>query len=916
MALASGTRLGSYEILSAIGRGGMGEVYRALDPKLKRHVAIKVLPETYSRDAERIARFRREAQLLAALNHQNIAAIYGLEEAGDTMALVMEEVVEGGTLTGPLSIETALNYARQIADALEAAHEKGIIHRDLKPANIKVTPAGVVKVLDFGLATIVQPGDDANGQADPQNSPTLTRTLGTQAGQIMGTAAYMSPEQAAGKPVDKRSDIWSFGVVLFEMLTGTRLFEGGETISHTLADVLRAPIDFSKLPTSTPSAIRDLLRRCLDRDVKNRLRDIGEARVAIDNERTAPEPVATVGKVPPPRSLSMVVVPLLAAIIAAVTGFGWWRATRPIYQPLMRFADGVGADINTGSSNGPAVAISRDGERLAFISVTSDGKSHLSVRSVGSAKSTVLTGAEADGVSPVAPFFSPDGGQIGFFAGSRLKTISVEGGAAITLCDVGSESPRGASWGEDGYILFATQRTPLMRVSQLGGTAAPATELNKQEGEVTNRFGQLLPGAKALLFTASKDNNAWENATIQVQTIADRKRKTLVNGGYFGRYFAAPGRRGYLLYVHEGTVFAAAMDLNQMDIGPATPILEDVSGREQNGFPQLDVSSSGTLIYVAGSSRTDARSIASVDRSGNVLVLPAPPAQYEGIIRPSPDGTRIAVRVTEGSMTNLSVYELGTNRTTPLTFLKGSVGNNVTWTPDGKHLVFLVPSDLLSGPGVYWIRADGAGEPQRLLDQPYITSSFSPDGKILALFAVPGSSVAENGIWTVSLDLTDREHPKAGKPEVFLTSKSILAVPSFSPDGRWLAYVSSEMQPPQVFVRPFSTTGAAGGQWRISNGSANIGITWNRNANEVFYVGNDGRPYVVSHEVNGDSFIAKPPHLWSQARLDNAAPTAIMPDGKQSIIVLSSSDAASMRQTHVQFLINFADELQRRTVGK
>jgi serine/threonine-protein kinase len=703
----------------------MGEVYRALDPKLKRHVAIKVLPETFSRDADRIARFRREAQLLAALNHPNIAAIYGLEEAGDTTALVMEEVVQGDTLSGPLAVETALNYAKQIAEALEAAHEKGIVHRDLKPANIKVTPAGVVKVLDFGLATIIQPGNESANSEDPQNSPTLTRTLGTQSGVIMGTAAYMSPEQAAGKPVDKRADIWSFGVVLFEMLTGRQLFDGGETISHTLADVLRAPIDFSRLPSATPPAIRDLLRRCLDRDVKNRLRDIGEARIAVEN---AGKPVEQLLSEPAARqSRSTLWIALAAILVAGFAGAGWWRASRPGERPpLMRFADDVGDEINTDSSIGPAIAISPDGLRLAFISRTNDGKSHLSVRSIGGSQSTVLAGADGEG-GPFAPFFSPNGRSIGFFTNTKLRTISVEGGAAATVCDLGA-APRGGFWGDDGSILFATQRTPVMRVPALGGTPTPATELDSKQGEATNRFGQLLPGRKAILFSASKDNNVWENATIQVQTLADGKRKTLITDGHFGRYLAAGPGNGHLLYVRNGTIFAAPMDLNRLELtGPSMPILEDVATRGQNGFSQFDVSASGTMVYVAGSNRREARSLAFVDASGKVQLLPAPPAAYRGVAEPSPDGTRILIGIEEGPSLNLSVYELATNRTTRLTFLKGApagAANRGIWTPDGKHIVFSIVAHELAGPGVYWTRADGAGEPHRLLENVYQPGSF------------------------------------------------------------------------------------------------------------------------------------------------------------------------------------------------
>jgi serine/threonine-protein kinase len=411
MMLTAGTRVGPYEVTSPLGEGGMGVVYRAHDTKLRRDVALKLLPDHFADNPDRLSWFQREAQVLAALNHPNIAQIYGLEESNNTKCIVME-FVEGETLAerlrrGPIPVRDALQIAAQIASALEAAHEKTIIHRDLKPANIKLTPDGNVKLLDFGLAKVF----DNTARQDPANYPTLSVTP-TNAGAIVGTPAYMSPEQAAGKPFDKRSDIWSYGVVLFEMMTGERLFGGGETLSHTLADVLRAPIDFTRLPTDTPAAIRDLLRRCLDRDVKNRLRDIGEARIAIENAERTPEAPMTAA----PSYFSS--VPWIVAttgliIVAVISIFSWWRATRPVEHPLMRLMHDVGTQVFLNSGIGPAIAISPDGLRLAYISESSDGQTQLSLRSLGSSKSIVLVGADGDPVS--APFFSADGQWVAFF---------------------------------------------------------------------------------------------------------------------------------------------------------------------------------------------------------------------------------------------------------------------------------------------------------------------------------------------------------------------------------------------------------------------------------------------------------------------------------------------------------------------
>ncbi len=891
--------------MDLLGSGGMGEVYRARDLKLKREVAMKVLTEPFACDVERLARFRREAQVLAALNHPNIAAIYGLEESGQTTALVME-IVESPDLAGPLELDTALDYARQIAEALEAAHEKGIVHRDLKPSNIKITSAGVVKVLDFGLATFVQSGETENA-ADPRTSPTLTQTIGTQPGVILGTAAYMSPEQAAGKPVDKRSDIWSFGAVLFEMLTGERLFPAGESVSHLLADVLRAPIDLTRLPAPVPAEVRQLLQRCLERNVKNRLRDIGEARIAIERARKAPPDSLAPVSAKSSNSKLWIAVAAVALAVSGIAGLGWWRASTASDRPLLRFTDDAGQEIVTTNSNGPSVAISPDGLRVVYVVKISGGKTGLFLRPLNAAKGTALTGTDG----AVSPFFSPDGHWIGFFSESKLKKISIEGGAAITLCDVGGTgNPRGGYWGEDENILFSTQRSPVMRVSSSGGTPTAATEL--ANGEVTNRFAQLLPGGDAFLFTASVDNNVWEDATIYVQSVQTKTRKKLLTGGYYGRYLPAGKGKGYLLYVHEGVLFAAPMDLKRLELtGAGIPIVEDASGLVQNGFGQWGVSSSGSILYVPGASQILQTPLALVDLAGKVQVLPAPAARYEGPARPSPDGKRILVRVTESGGMNMSTYELESQRLTRLTFLKRTLINQGIWTPDGKHIVFPIVSNDVLGPGIYWIRADGAGEPQRLTNLHAFPYSFSPDGKRLAFFMNPGTGSSESAIWTMTLNLDDPENPKPGMPELFLKSANPLTNPSFSPDGRWIAYISAEAQPAQLFVRAFKPNSAgAGGQWQISNNGANAPF-WSATSNELLYTLGGTGIQAVSYSTTADTFVAGPAHTVLENLPSLNGPPASMPDAKHFAVVLSGPQTAS-RETHVTFLLNFSAELDRR----
>ncbi len=575
MRLSVGDKLGPYEILAPLGAGGMGEVYRAKDTRLKREVAVKVLPEAFARDSGRMARLQREAEVLAALNHPNTAQIYGAEEG----ALVME-LVEGPTLgdlirQGAIPLEQTLEIARQIAEALEAAHEKGIIHRDLKPANIKIKPDGTVKVLDFGLATILQP--TVTGATDPADSPTLTIGA-TQVGAIIGTAAYMSPEQAVGKPVDRRADIWSFGVVLFEMLTGQRLFTG-ETASHILAGVINGDIEFGKLPSATPAAIRHLLKRCLDRDVKMRLQAIGEARVAIANAGNGAE---LAGAAPLQSRFGIVgwIAVAVLAVGAAVAGWGWWHASRPSEKPLVRLDVDLGPEISLPSpENNPmsSVAVSPDGMRLAYLAGSSAGPPRLFTRRLDQSKAVELPGTNG----AIGPVFSPDGQWIGFSAGGKYNKISVQGGAVVPLADMPFA---GAGWSEDGSIVTAAA-TGLIRIPSGGGAPTKVTEL--ANGEVAAAFPQVLPGGKAVLFVSYATLSA-DRASVEVVTLADGHRKTLVPGGTSARYLPTANRSGHLVYTNKETLFAVPFDLDRLEArGTAVPVLDDVAYQALSGGVSL-----------------------------------------------------------------------------------------------------------------------------------------------------------------------------------------------------------------------------------------------------------------------------------------------------------------------------------------
>jgi serine/threonine protein kinase len=872
MPLSIGDRLGAYEILAPIGAGGMGEVYRARDTKLNREVALKVLPDSFASDPERMARFQREAEVLAALNHPNIAQIYGIEDR----ALVME-LVEGENLKGPLPVETALNYARQIADALEAAHEKNIIHRDLKPANIMITPAGVVKLVDFGLAAVGQTSDPSN----PANSPTLTISP-TRAGMILGTAAYMSPEQARGKAVDKRADIWAFGVVLFEMLTGKKLFEG-ETVSDTLAQVLTKQPDWEQVPLE----VRSLLQACLQKDPKQRLQAIGDWRIALTNAQQIQNAPATKSKLP------WILAAVFAMALIDLSSL-YWRATRPVerpLKPLVRLDVDLGPGVSLVGSNLAAnVIVSPDGTRLVYAS-----QSRLFTRRLDQPNATELPGTEG----AVAPFFSPDGQWVAFFAPEHLKKVSVEGGAAVILSEA-LLSAGGGSWGEDGNII-ANLTAPfggLSRIPSSGGAPAPVTQL--AQGESGHRWPQILPGGKALLFTANASQGNYNDATIEVMSLADRSRKTLVRGGTFGRYSPS----GHLLYLNRGTLFAVPFDLDKLEIrGTPVPVLEQVDYSTLNGSAQLDFSRSGTLVYRGGEGG-GLLTVEWLDGIGKTQPLLAKPGVY-GHPSLSPDGQRLALTVTEALGTDIWVYEWQRDAMTRLTF-SGNAGYP-WWAPDGRYIVFR------SVGGMSWTRSDGAGRPQPLTQSKnyQFPWSFSPDGKRLAF--IERSATSGLDLWTVPLE-SDNAGLRAGKPEAFLATGADERYDSFSPDGRWMAYSSDESGTPEIYVRAFPDKG---GKWQISN-SGGAYPMWSRNGRELFFETVDNRIMVAAYTVKGDSFLADKPRLWSEKTLVGGHANSIKnvdlaPDGRR-VAVLMPADTPESQKTlnHVIFLENFFDELRRR----
>lgn len=670
-------------------------------------------------------------------------------------------------------------------------------------------------------------------------------------------------------------------------------------MSDTLAAVLKTDPDWSALPLDAPEPIRRLLRRCLQRDRRCRLRDIGDALAEIDDAQAEPKtPAAPEGAKWLSSRWSWAVVALLAIALAATLG-RLYRSTRLAPAPLMRLTVDLGDEV-LGTPWGSGVAISPDGSHLAFVSRSSDGTQRLFLRALESVNATPLPGTE----NAQGQFFSPDGRWVAFFADGKLKKTATTGSAQATLCD--APSTRGGSWGEDGNIIFAPfNRSPLFRVSSAGGVPQPVTDL---KDEWTDRFPQVLPEAKAFVFTSCRTLDL-ERCAIEVQSLSTRERKVLVRDAYYGRYLAS----GHLMYMHQGNAFAVPMSLQRLELtGTASPVLEDVRSNLGTGVAQFDSSRTGTFVYIPGKALPPTRSIFWLDAAGSLTPLAIAPRIYRRI-RISPDGTRLVFVISEGSQDNVWVYEWSRDRLYRVTFLSGNSGNPV-WTPDGKHLVFSNDGQT-PGSGIYWIRSDGAGEAQRLLEgNSLVPRSFSPNGKRLAYESEVETAPS---IWTLPLEGIDSDHPKAGKPEALSGSIGAERDASFSPDGRWIAYISVESGTPQAYVRSLL---APGGRWLLSSSDAQgagFSVFWSSNGRELFYTTPEGRIMAVSYTSNGETFSAGQPRLWSPRRIGVAVGFPVpnidlAPDGKRFAVILpAGQDAEPKPQTQVVFLLNFFEELQR-----
>ncbi len=914
-----GKTLGSFECTALLGKGGMGEVYQAKDQKLGRDVAIKVLPEEFAKDADRVARFQREAKLLASLNHPNIAAIHGLEESDGTHFLVLE-LIEGDTLAdrlkrGAMPVEESLKLALQIAEALEAAHEKGVIHRDLKPANIKVTPDGKVKVLDFGLAKAFA-GDQE--EVNLSQSPTLSAAA-TQQGVILGTAAYMSPEQARGENVDKGADIWAFGAALFEMLTGRQVFTG-KTVSDTLASVLAREPEWKSLPPNLHPRIRLLLERCLEKDPKDRCHDIADVRVDIQKVLADPSGVfaQTVTATKPRKKLRMGIPWVAAALVlmAITSGIAVWML-KPTLPPepkqVTRFEyelpEGQQFSIGVTGTIQYTFAVSPDGSQ--FVYNTNDG---LYLRSIESLGPRLIAGTDKDSF---LPFFSPDGKWLGFWSQSdqKLKKVAVSGGAPRDLCDTGPVIIN-ASWDSEDTILYTDIAGGIMRVSANGGTAKTLIEGSiadiGEKGFPT--APQMLPDGKTLLFSTALSFTENDTDQIEIQSLESGERKVVIPAGAVGRYLPT----GHIIYrlgsSNAANIFAVPFDLEKMEVtGDAVSVLEGVRG--------LALSESGTLVYVPapvvlpGATRPALanRTLVWVDRQGKEETLGAEPDAYQQL-KISPDGTQVALAVGAAGNADIWIWDIPHKTPTKLTLNK-AINLYPLWTPDGKRVVFYSLSGGGLG-GAYWKSADGIGEAELLCSKPdkaVMPWSFSRDGKIAAMYEYSLAPLgADIGMMSMEGDREIKE---------LLHDTHWELEPQISPDGRYVAYQSDESGEGQIYVRTFPDV--TKGRWQVSNDGGNSPL-WSPDGRELYFRNGDA---TMAIEIETEPIFEKrgnPKILFRGTYFSEAAinitftPWDIHPDGDKFLMIKppqttaaeSTEEEAPAPQPKIMVILNWFEELK------
>jgi eukaryotic-like serine/threonine-protein kinase len=888
MALSTGTRLGPYEIVAPLGAGGMGEVYRARDTRLDRTVAVKILPLHLSNDATLRQRFDQEAKAISSLNHPHICALYDVGHQDGTDFLVME-YLEGETLAklldnGPLPLAQVLKYGVEIADALDRAHRQGIVHRDLKPCNIMITKSGA-KLLDFGLAKTAAPL--ATGATLTAGATRTTPV--TQQGTILGTFQYMSPEQVEAKALDARSDIFSFGAVLYEMVTGQRAFRGKSQLSVASAILEKDPDPISTLQPLTPPSLDHAIRRCLAKDPDDRwqtARDLFlELKwIAEGGSGVMPSPMASERSALGWRALIFSVATLLLG--AAISSLATWNLKPSSPRPVSRLVITLPPGQQLAGLEQPTVALSPDGSHLAYVAIQG-GTQQIYLRAMDSLEARPIPGTEGG----VNPFFSPDSQWLGFFSGQKLKKVSVNGGSIQTLSD--AVQLHGASWDSQEIIAFKRQGvSDLQRIPAGGGTPQPLTHVERGEGQA-QRWPDFLPGGRAVLSVAPTSGFDWTNTQIIVQSIGTGERRNLVRGGTQPRYAASE----HLIYAQEGTLMAVPFDPQRlMATGSPAPVVEGVLQSNTSGAAQYSLSATGSLVYVRGDVQSAQRRLVWVARNGAEQSVAAPVRTYL-FPRLSPDGGRVAVGISDRE-THLWLYDLARETMTRLTF-EGTVNHNPAWTPDGKRIAF--NSDKEGLPKIYWQLADGSGGLERLTSSPNanVPMSWSPDGQLLAF--MESNPTTGSDIWV--LRLSDR------KPQPFLQTPFNESVPRFSPDGRWLAYISNESGRYEVYVQPYP---GPGGKWQISTEGGTEPV-WNRNGRELFYRTGDRMMAVDITAQPG--FAAGKPRTLFEGRYERTPATSpdydVSPDG-QRFLMLKRSEQEAAAPTQINVVLNWFEELKRR----
>jgi Tol biopolymer transport system component len=884
MPITTGTRIGVYEITGTLGAGGMGEVYRARDGRLNRDVALKVLPDLFAADPDRLARFTREAQTLAALNHPNIAHIHGLEEFNGVRALAME-LVEGEDLSdviarGAMPLEDALPIATQIADALEAAHEQGIVHRDLKPANIKVRRDGTVKVLDFGLAKALDSHGGPEGQHEQMHSPTLTARA-TQMGMILGTAAYMAPEQARGKALDRRADIWAFGVILYEMLSGQRAFEGDD-ISLTLANVLKEDPKWSSLPPDLPSSVSRLLRRCLEKDPKRRLSAIGDARLELAEREAVAVTPASVTHVTPPRRTSMWsrVWPALAGalIVAAIGGAAWPRTITPPGARLARLAmlPPPGERLYPDSTG---VAISPDGTMVVFVTGSVvRSETELWVRSLDSTVARRLDGGDGGNL----PFWSPDSKKIAFFTSSKLKVVAASGGRAEVLCD--APGARGGAWSPSGVIVFAPDAGgPLFRISATGGTPEAVTAVDAGRKEFSHRFPSFLPDGVHFVYAVLPGRNG--RFDILAGSLNDKTRTQI------GSLEAAPVfSQGSLLYAKQGALAAVPFDPVALKVTGDPVVLDDEPGaildpaKSFTAGTAVSTSSDGSLAYYSSPSLNTVATW--YDATGVATgTLNVPPGHYETATI-SPDGSRAVLsKSTSPSESSLWVVDLARGGATPLSTGKGR-NDSAVWSPDSTRVVWAADRD---GTQNFLVKVvnDAAAETSLFSSEvPFKgPNTWSADGKSIIFTQLDPES--SQNVWLLDASGT--------KPPTPLVRGPIRDYGGpVSPDGRWLAYTADDSGRFELFVQGFPSPGR---KVQVSDEGA-VGAWWSSDQRQLIFLGNDLRSLYRVDVLQGDTFRVGTPRKFATLPEDIIFVDA-MPD-RQRFLALAPERTGTGSVTVVQ----------------